>query len=185
MTLCTPTLRSWLPAHRGSACLAGGENSPALCTTGLVRIGKRLPSIGGRPIHGGSSVYVPTFDARMISSAFGCPRRRFSRCGEQGVQRQAFRFVFGSPGNEAWTLSLYNAVGGTSYGDPSAVEIDTIREALYLGMHNDVSFLMSVRDTASLYILASCYAPCLMLRRRAGLSLPQGRAGEYTSQHRG
>jgi hypothetical protein len=30
-----------------------------------------------------------------------------------------FSFIFGSPGNEAWTLSLYNAVNGTSYGDAS------------------------------------------------------------------
>ena len=73
-----------------------------------------------------------------------------------------FSFIFGSPGNEAWTLSLYNAVGGTSYEDPSAVEINTIREALYLGMHNDVSFLIA--DEVSVYEQQSTYNPNMPLR---------------------
>ena len=73
-----------------------------------------------------------------------------------------FGFIFGSPGNEAWTLSLYNAVGGTSYEDPSAVEINTIREALYLGMHNDVSFLIA--DEVSVYEQQSTYNPNMPLR---------------------
>ena len=73
-----------------------------------------------------------------------------------------FGFIFGSPGNEAWTLSLYNAVNGTSYEDPSAVEINTIREALYLGMHNDVSFLIA--DEVSVYEQQSTYNPNMPLR---------------------
>ena len=73
-----------------------------------------------------------------------------------------FSFIFGSPGNEAWTLSLYNAVNGTSYGDPSTVEINTIREALYLGMHNDVSFLIA--DEVSVYEQQSTYNPNMPLR---------------------
>ena len=55
-----------------------------------------------------------------------------------------FNFIFGSEENREWTLSLYNAVNGTNYTDPSALQFTTIREVLYLGMHNDVSFL--IRD---------------------------------------
>ena len=33
-----------------------------------------------------------------------------------------FNFLFGSEENKTWTLSLYNAVNGTNYDDPSAIE---------------------------------------------------------------
>lgn len=52
-----------------------------------------------------------------------------------------FNFLFGSEENKAWTLSLYNAVNGSNYTDPSMITITTIKEVMYLGMHNDVSFL--------------------------------------------
>jgi hypothetical protein len=54
-----------------------------------------------------------------------------------------FNFLFGSEENKSWTLSLYNAVNGSSYSDPSMITITTIKEVMYLGMHNDVSFLIS------------------------------------------
>ena len=54
-----------------------------------------------------------------------------------------FSFLFGSEENKAWTLSLYNAVNGSSYDDPNEIEITTIKEIMYLGMRNDVSFLIS------------------------------------------
>lgn len=73
-----------------------------------------------------------------------------------------FSFIFGSPGNEPWTLALYNAVNATSYSDPSAVEVNTVREALYLGMRNDVSFLIA--DEMSLYEQQSTYNPNMPLR---------------------
>lgn len=53
-----------------------------------------------------------------------------------------FNFIFGSEENKEWTLSLYNAINGSSYTDPSAIEITTIKEVMYLGMHNDTSFLL-------------------------------------------
>ena len=60
-----------------------------------------------------------------------------------------FSFLFGSEENKAWTLSLYNAVNGSSYDDPNEIEITTIKEIMYLGMRNDVSFLIS--DEMNLY----------------------------------
>ena len=54
-----------------------------------------------------------------------------------------FSFIFGSDEHKDWTLSLYNAVNGSSYDDPESIVITTIRDALYLGMHNDVSFIIS------------------------------------------
>lgn len=53
-----------------------------------------------------------------------------------------FHFLFGRKENREWTLSLYNAINHTRYEDPSLIRSDRIREILYLGMHNDVSFLI-------------------------------------------
>lgn len=73
-----------------------------------------------------------------------------------------FNFLFGSEENKAWTLSLYNAVNGSAYTDPSVIEITTIREVMYLGMHNDVSFLIA--DAMTLYEQQSTYNLNMPLR---------------------
>lgn len=41
-----------------------------------------------------------------------------------------FNFLFGSEENKAWTLSLYNAVNGSSYTDASTITITTIKEVM-------------------------------------------------------
>ena len=73
-----------------------------------------------------------------------------------------FNFLFGSEENKSWTLSLYNAVNGSNYTDPDAIEITTIKEVMYLGMHNDVSFLIS--EEMDLYEQQSSYNPNMPLR---------------------
>ncbi|MBQ9564615.1 MAG: hypothetical protein IJU98_03405 [Synergistaceae bacterium] len=73
-----------------------------------------------------------------------------------------FNFIFGSEENKAWTLSLYNAINGSSYTDPEAIQITTIKGVLYLGMHNDVSFLISM--VMSLYEQQSSFNPNMPLR---------------------
>ena len=52
---------------------------------------------------------------------------------------RVFKFIFGR--NKAWALSLYNAVNGSNYTDTEAIEFNTIEDIIYIGMHNDVSFL--------------------------------------------
>ena len=73
-----------------------------------------------------------------------------------------FNFLFGSEENKAWTLSLYNAVNGSSYTNPDAIQITTIKEVMYLGMHNDVSFLIA--EDMALYEQQSTYNPNMPLR---------------------
>ena len=73
-----------------------------------------------------------------------------------------FNFIFGSEENKAWTLSLYNAVNGSAYSDPNAIQITTIKEIMYLGMHNDVSFLIA--EEMALYEQQSTYNPNMPLR---------------------
>ena len=73
-----------------------------------------------------------------------------------------FNFIFGAEENKAWTLSLYNAVNGSNYTDPGEIEITTIKEVMYLGMHNDVSFLIS--NEMTLYEQQSSFNTNLPLR---------------------
>lgn len=54
-----------------------------------------------------------------------------------------FKYIFGNPENREWTLSLYNAINGTDYTDPDKIRFNTIDEAVYMGMRNDVSFIIA------------------------------------------
>ena len=59
-------------------------------------------------------------------------------------------------------LALYNAVNKTHYDDPELLEINTLKNAIYMSMHNDVSFIIDSR--LSLYEHQSTYSPNLLLR---------------------
>ena len=58
---------------------------------------------------------------------------------ETKYKDRLFCFLFGSEEHKDWTLSLYNAVNGSSYTNSDDINITTIKQVLYLGMHNDVS----------------------------------------------
>ena len=73
-----------------------------------------------------------------------------------------FCFIFGSEEHKEWMLSLYNAVNHTNYADPSLIQFNTIKEVLYLGMHNDVSVL--IHNEIGLFEQQSTYSPNLPLR---------------------
>lgn len=59
-------------------------------------------------------------------------------------------------------LDLYNAVTGKHYKNPDELEINTLENAIYMSMQNDVSFLIDSR--LSLYEHQSTYNPNLPLR---------------------
>lgn len=59
-------------------------------------------------------------------------------------------------------LSLYNAVNHTKYTNPDDLKINTLENAVYLSMKNDVSFVIGTR--LSLYEQQSTYNPNLPLR---------------------
>lgn len=73
-----------------------------------------------------------------------------------------FCYIFGSEMHKEWTLSLYNAVNGSAYTDPEQISIATIEQVLYMGMHNDVAFLIS--DEINLYEQQSKPNPNMPLR---------------------
>ena len=59
-------------------------------------------------------------------------------------------------------LELYNAVNGTNYKDPELLEINTLDNAIYMAMRNDVSFVIGTE--VSLYEHQSTFSPNLPLR---------------------
>ena len=73
-----------------------------------------------------------------------------------------FRFIFGNPDKKEWTLSLYNAMNGSHYTDPEAITLHMIEDAVYMGMKNDVSFLIA--DTFNLYEHQSSFNPNMPMR---------------------
>ena len=50
--------------------------------------------------------------------------------------------LFGSPENKANMLSLYNALNDTEYSDVNALELYTIEDVIFLGMKNDVGYIL-------------------------------------------
>ena len=73
-----------------------------------------------------------------------------------------FKFIFGNPDNREWTLELYNAVNGSNYDNPNDIRYNTIDDAIYMNMKNDVSFI--IENTMSLYEQQSTYCPNMPLR---------------------
>ena len=74
-----------------------------------------------------------------------------------------FSFIFGNPERKDWTLSLYNAVNRSSYTNPEDIEIMTIEDVLYMGMKNDMSFLLT--DIVNMYEQQSTYNPNMPVRK--------------------
>jgi len=61
----------------------------------------------------------------------GCIRRNY--------KDTLFRKIFN---NEVKLLSLYNAVNKTDYDNPQDLRINTLENAVYLNMKNDISFIL-------------------------------------------
>ena len=62
---------------------------------------------------------------------------------KQDYKDRLFKFIFGNPENKQWTLSLYNAINGTSYTNPEDIQFNTIGDAVYMRMKNDISFIVA------------------------------------------
>lgn len=59
-------------------------------------------------------------------------------------------------------LQLYNAINDTNYTDPDLLEINTLENAIYLSVKNDVSFI--INTSLELYEHQSTFNPNLPLR---------------------
>ena len=70
-----------------------------------------------------------------------------------------FRRLFSDRKN---LLSLYNAINGTAYENPDDLEIVTLENAIYMGMKNDLAFIIDTN--LFLYEHQSTYNPNMPLR---------------------
>ncbi|MBR1438864.1 MAG: hypothetical protein IJ587_10050 [Synergistaceae bacterium] len=75
-----------------------------------------------------------------------------------------FKFIFGNPEHKEWTLSLYNALNGSNYDNPDDIEFNTIEDVIYMGMKNDVSFLIMDAMTMNIWEHQSSFNPNLPVR---------------------
>ena len=75
---------------------------------------------------------------------------------------RVFKYLFGNPENREWTLALYNAVNGSNYENAEDIEYNTIEDAVYLGMKNDVSFI--IVDEMNLWEHQSTFNPNMPMR---------------------
>ena len=68
---------------------------------------------------------------------------------QQKFYDHLFIAIFGrdSERSKKWRLNLYNALNGTNYTDPDALELNTIENVIYIKMYNDVSFLVDSQMT--------------------------------------
>ena len=70
-----------------------------------------------------------------------------------------FRMLFSDKKN---LLALYNAVASKAYTDPQALQVVTLENAVYMGMKNDVAFIIDTN--LFLYEHQSTYNPNMPLR---------------------
>jgi len=73
-----------------------------------------------------------------------------------------FCFLFGREENKEWTLSLYNAVSRSCHTDPDDIHITTMENVLYMGMKNDVSFIIT--NIMNIYEQQSTFNPNMPIR---------------------
>lgn len=74
-----------------------------------------------------------------------------------------FSFLFGSGERKEWTMSLYNAVNGTSHTDAEEIQFTTIQNAIYMGMKNDLSFALFY--VMNIYEQQSTFNPNMPVRQ--------------------
>ncbi|MBQ8813301.1 MAG: hypothetical protein IJZ85_02215 [Lachnospiraceae bacterium] len=87
----------------------------------------------------------------MVGEEIGVPVRNY--------KDSVFRMLF----SEKHTLlGLYNALNGTEYADPDELEINTLKNAIYLGRKNDISFI--IQSQLYLYEHQSTANPNMPLR---------------------
>lgn len=77
----------------------------------------------------------------------------------QKFKDRLFRLVFN---NKRDLLDLYNALNNTNYENLNDLEVNTLEDAVYLSMKNDISFLIG--GTLNLYEHQSTYNPNMPLR---------------------
>lgn len=78
---------------------------------------------------------------------------------KRGYKDEIFRIVFR---NKKDLLQLYNAVNGTDYTNENELSVNTLEDAILIGVKNDLSFI--IRHTLNMYEQQSTINPNMPLR---------------------
>ena len=78
---------------------------------------------------------------------------------QRNYKDTVYRMLFKEPEN---ALSLYNSLNGTDYTDESMLEFNTLENAIYMSMKNDISFV--IMNQMHLYEHQSTVTPNMALR---------------------
>ena len=105
----------------------------------------------------GKSRKVQKNREHLVTSGAGLQWKR--PVANQKYKDTVFRMLFSDRKN---LLALYNAVNGSAYKDVSNLEIVTLGNAVYMGMKNDLAFIIDLN--VFLYEHQSTYNPNMPLR---------------------
>lgn len=75
-----------------------------------------------------------------------------------------FKFIFGSEERKNYTLQLYNSLNNKEYTSQDDLEFTTIDDVIYMGMKNDISFIVHAQKIIELYEQQSTFNPNMPLR---------------------
>ena len=103
---------------------------------------------------------TPTVLMLSFSLQFvGKERKKHMTKGNRIYKDRLFKFVFN---DKEKLLSLYNALNHSDYKDADALEINTLEDFIYMGMKNDLSFILD--SDMCLYEHQSTFNPNMPLR---------------------
>lgn len=74
-----------------------------------------------------------------------------------------FAALFGNSDRKELTLDLYNALNNTHYTNPDDIQLNMLDDVVYMGMRNDVSFLLA--NDLNMYEQQSSWNPNMPLRQ--------------------
>ena len=111
------------------------------------------------PPGGIGEAYKPDMSIRRNTAREPAQRKEKSLAVNRVYKSRIFTMIFQ---DKEKLLELYNAISGKNYTDPELLEINTLENAIYMNMQNDLSFIIDVR--LSLYEHQSTVNPNLPLR---------------------
>ena len=111
------------------------------------------------PLGGIGEAYKPDMSIRRNTAREPAQRKEKSLAVNRVYKSRIFTMIFQ---DKEKLLELYNAISGKNYTDPELLEINTLENAIYMNMQNDLSFLIDAR--LSLYEHQSTVNPNLPLR---------------------
>ena len=89
-------------------------------------------------------MYYLTFNlsTRTTSNSYCIREENSEYKANRQYKDSLFRFIFGREENKQNLLDLYNALNNSNYQNKDDLEINTLENAIYMRMKNDVSFVL-------------------------------------------